>query len=81
MQFIYLAKAEMTLFRVSFVFVKILVASHKIQAWRKQPYSGKVKQVVYSVVLIMLLQGEGKYFLSLFLVCTGEKFLSYSSLL
>lgn len=45
MQFIYLAKTEITMFRVNFVFVKIFVMSHKIQACRKQPHSGNVKQV------------------------------------
>lgn len=45
MQFIYLAKTEITMFRVNFVFVKIFVTSHKIQSCSKQPHSGNVKQV------------------------------------
>lgn len=45
MQFIYLAKSEITMFRVNFVFVKIFVTSHKIQSCSKQPHSGNVKQV------------------------------------
>lgn len=45
MQFIYLAKIEVTTSSVGFLFVTILVTTHKTQPFRKQFHSANVKQV------------------------------------